>query len=791
MAMSVPDPFSSYEGGMMAPLWTGGPTPGSLYHFPNCKSSAEAQPVTHTLRPMVTGTSVVAVTFADGVMMAADTLGSYGSLARFRSVSRVRKVTENCAVAASGDYADYQFLERLFDYLTIESDSLDDGHKYTPTSLYSWLSTYMYDRRTKINPLWNTIVVGGYHDNKPFLGQVNSQGTAFKAPTLSTGLGSYIAQPLLRDAYEKNPSMTRDEAKDLLERCLRVLFYRDCRALNKYEIVTVSADGVEVVGPLVGKNDWTIASYVSIESDSLDGGHKYTPTSLYTPGLMESTIQLVPFMLLVVALFALMVRPSTSSQIPRSKSQAPNPGFRTAITNKGLSYVLQVGLPILKQELSSVHIPDISGSTHVNVVGKVEYSLKNIHLNDLTFGKSSLVTKRGDGLLLTASQISLQGKADWHYKIKVLFPISDSGSMDLSTSGVSLSVGVVIGSDPKGHATLTTKECSFSISHLHVKFHGGASWLYNLFDGQIAGAIKKGLNGQICDVASKAINDQGNKALESLPVIVPVDSVAAIDYALVRPPNFTDWYIETDHKGEFFPVSDTKKESPFTPPLLPPLSSLVNSTSCKMMYLWLTDYVANTAALVYQRAGKLHYMITPDMIPSNSFVKLDTQAIATFLGAPGLKQKYPNMSMQILLNTTMHPFINISRSGANFSVPSEAVFYVKTKNRTVPAFTISIIAILDAKAKLVQAGGKEVIVANATYVSASFAVATSDIGKIDLANFQGLFNNLANSLVIKQINKFLNKGLALPTVDGISFMDANISFGKGYVMVATDIIYKP
>ncbi len=53
---------------------------------------------------------------------------------------------------------------------------------------------------------------------------------------------------------------------------------------------------------------------------------------------MESTIQLVPFMLLVVALFALMVRPSTSSQIPRSKSQAPNPGFRTAITNKGLSY---------------------------------------------------------------------------------------------------------------------------------------------------------------------------------------------------------------------------------------------------------------------------------------------------------------------------------------------------------------------------------------------------------------------------------------------------------------------
>ena len=37
----------------------------------------------------------------------------------------------------------------------------------------------------------------------------------------------------MRDAYEKNPAMSRDEARDLLERCLKVLFYRDCRALNK------------------------------------------------------------------------------------------------------------------------------------------------------------------------------------------------------------------------------------------------------------------------------------------------------------------------------------------------------------------------------------------------------------------------------------------------------------------------------------------------------------------------------------------------------------------------------
>ena len=67
---------------------------------------------------MVTGSSALGITFDGGVMLAADTLGSYGSLARFRNISRVKKVTENCAVAASGDYADFQFMQRLFEYLT-------------------------------------------------------------------------------------------------------------------------------------------------------------------------------------------------------------------------------------------------------------------------------------------------------------------------------------------------------------------------------------------------------------------------------------------------------------------------------------------------------------------------------------------------------------------------------------------------------------------------------------------------------------------------------------------------
>lgn len=49
----------------------------------------------------------------------------------------------------------------------IESESLDDGHHYSPKSLFSWLTRVMYNRRTRINPLWNTVLIGGYEEQTP------------------------------------------------------------------------------------------------------------------------------------------------------------------------------------------------------------------------------------------------------------------------------------------------------------------------------------------------------------------------------------------------------------------------------------------------------------------------------------------------------------------------------------------------------------------------------------------------------------------------------------------------
>lgn len=51
-------------------------------------------------------------------------------------------------------------------FLRIDEELLGDGHSYSPKAIHSWLTRAMYSRRSKMNPLWNTMVIGGYADGE-------------------------------------------------------------------------------------------------------------------------------------------------------------------------------------------------------------------------------------------------------------------------------------------------------------------------------------------------------------------------------------------------------------------------------------------------------------------------------------------------------------------------------------------------------------------------------------------------------------------------------------------------
>jgi len=244
-----------------APFWQNGPAPGAFYNFPGTTSGPENLPIKRTQTPIVTGTSVIGLHFKDGIIIAADTLGSYGSLARYRNCERIMKVNDNIILGAGGDYADFQYLRSIIEQKILDERCLDDGFTLKPKALHCWLTRVMYNKRSNFDPLWNNFIIGGIENDKLFLGTVDKLGTAYVDPVIATGYGAYMATPILAKAYEANKEMSEQEATDLIYKVMQVLFYRDARSFPKYNIAVITKEkGVEIKGPITIEHNWEVAT---------------------------------------------------------------------------------------------------------------------------------------------------------------------------------------------------------------------------------------------------------------------------------------------------------------------------------------------------------------------------------------------------------------------------------------------------------------------------------------------------------------------------------------------------
>lgn len=218
-----------------------------------------SDPTTHTLKPIVTGASVLAVKYNGGVMLAADTLASYGTLARYKDVRRIIGFGNDTLVGASGEISDFQSISDTLEVIHQDDINQADGFVKGPKEVFNYMRTVMYNRRSKGNPLWNQLLVAGYRDGQSFLGYVDMIGTSFEENYIATGFGGYLAIPLIREKWHEN--MDEGEARALLEDCMRVLYYRDCKASNRIILAKASAEGTLISEPYEITHEWETANF--------------------------------------------------------------------------------------------------------------------------------------------------------------------------------------------------------------------------------------------------------------------------------------------------------------------------------------------------------------------------------------------------------------------------------------------------------------------------------------------------------------------------------------------------
>ncbi|GLC46596.1 hypothetical protein PLESTB_001221700 [Pleodorina starrii] len=209
--------------------------------------AALGDPRQHTKYPYVTGTSVLAIKYKDGVLVGCDTLGAYGSTKRYKNTQRIVRVNSKCVVAAGGEISDFQYISNLLDELTTDDYRTDDGIELTPAEVYAYLCRVMYNRRNKFDPLWNSLVVAGVgpgsngEGGSAFVGMVGMIGTHYTDSHVTTGFANQLARPLFRE--RQRDDMSEEEALQLMYDALKVCYYRDKCSINKFQIAKVTGEG--------------------------------------------------------------------------------------------------------------------------------------------------------------------------------------------------------------------------------------------------------------------------------------------------------------------------------------------------------------------------------------------------------------------------------------------------------------------------------------------------------------------------------------------------------------------
>uniref|UniRef100_A0A4W5QQ95 Bactericidal permeability-increasing protein n=1 Tax=Hucho hucho TaxID=62062 RepID=A0A4W5QQ95_9TELE len=453
---------------------------------------------------------------------------------------------------------------------------------------------------------------------------------------------------------------------------------------------------------------------------------------------------------------------------------AANPGVKVKLTDKGIEYgMFEIGMASLQQKLKTIKVPDLSGTEKVPPIGKVKYSLTGMTIVNLGLPKSALVLvpDTGVSLAITNAFINLHG----NWRVRYFRFIQDSGSFDLAVNGLTITANIAIKSDETGRPTVSSVNCVANVGSARIKFHGGASWLYNLFKSYIDKALRSALQKQICPLVADAITDM-NPHLKTFNVLAKVDQYAEIEYSMVTSPTISKSSIEFSLKGEFYNIGK-HQEPPFspTPFSLPPQAN-------NMLYIGVSSFTPNSAGFVYNNAGALSLNVTDDMIPASSPIRLNTGTFGVFI--PEVAKRFPGMMMKLLVKTVKEPTISLEPNNVTVQASGTVTAYAIQPNTTLsPLFVLNMEGSVSAQLNVTGVKLAGAITLN----KIEMTLGTSYVGQFQVQSLDNIFLMVLKVVVIPKVNARLEKGFPLPSIGKMNLVNTQLQVLKDYMLIGTDV----
>ena len=185
-----------------------------------------------------TGTTTVALTCKDGVVLAADRRATMGTMIAHKRTRKVYKLDDNLGMTTAGLVGDLQILNR---YVTAEVElyKLKRGAPMSVEACATLTANILAGRR--YFPYWVQLIVAGLDSKGSHVYSLDMAGGSIPDKYVSTGSGSLYVYGVLEDHFRED--MDLKDAIDLAIRSVHTAMKRDAATGEGIDVATISKDG--------------------------------------------------------------------------------------------------------------------------------------------------------------------------------------------------------------------------------------------------------------------------------------------------------------------------------------------------------------------------------------------------------------------------------------------------------------------------------------------------------------------------------------------------------------------
>ena len=186
-----------------------------------------------------TGATVVGIKCTDGVVVATDTLITWGTHVLSEKGVKAFKLTDTIVLASAGLTSDYQMLVNRL-RAQIKLYELNQKKSITVKALSKMIANTLYS--TRMAPLYVQTVVVGVDAAGPQLYSLDMGGSLIPDEFIATGTGTGSAYGVLENFLKA--AVTVKEAEEIAIKAVKAGISRDIQSGGEIRVMSVTDSGV-------------------------------------------------------------------------------------------------------------------------------------------------------------------------------------------------------------------------------------------------------------------------------------------------------------------------------------------------------------------------------------------------------------------------------------------------------------------------------------------------------------------------------------------------------------------